>query len=67
MLEVLLRYKADLRHSDPQGNTALIWAAVSNQIAVFDVLLQHGANSKVRNQDGETALDWKQKHQKLQK
>jgi len=53
MVEMLLKYGADVNESDENGNTAL-HLATSN--AVIGMLLNAGANVHARNNNGETAL-----------
>ncbi|MBL6761391.1 MAG: ankyrin repeat domain-containing protein [PS1 clade bacterium] len=49
---------ADAAARDWLGNTPLHYAAGNNETpAIIITLLEHGANSKIKNNDGKTALD----------
>ncbi|MFT4314284.1 MAG: ankyrin repeat domain-containing protein [Wolbachia pipientis] len=41
---------------DTEGNTPLMWAAKYGHVNAAEVLLDHGADTEVRNNDGMTAL-----------
>ncbi|WFD06656.1 protein S-acyltransferase [Malassezia vespertilionis] len=43
---------------DPQGHTALMWAAFQGDAVSVDVLLKHGANVHSRDETGLTPLHW---------
>lgn len=49
--------KNNINNKDSNGNTALHLAAMDNKIFIIDFLLKHGADVKIKNNNGETALD----------
>lgn len=53
---VLLGDHASPDVADPDGTTALIWAAGHNDLAMAELLLRAGANVKAANEYGATAL-----------
>jgi ankyrin repeat protein len=55
-LRALLQKKADVNAAQPDGATAIQWAAYRNDLDVADLLLAAGANVKAANHDGATAL-----------
>src|SRR5579864_4781954 len=52
----LLARKSDVNAAQPDGATAIQWAAYRNDLELADVLIAAGANVKVANRDGATAL-----------
>ena len=52
----LLAKKADVNASQPDGATALQWAAYSNNLQLADVLIKAGADVKLANHDGATPM-----------
>ena len=55
-IRTLLQAKADVNAAQPDGATALQWAAYKSDLDMLDLLLHAGANVKAANQDGATAL-----------
>jgi len=55
-IKTLLQSKADVNAAQPDGATALQWAAYKSDLDMLDLLLRAGANVKAANQDGATAL-----------
>jgi uncharacterized protein len=52
----LVQQKADVNVAQPDGATALQWAAYNNDLQTADVLLAAGANVRAANKEGATAL-----------
>ena len=55
-LQTLLRQRADVNAAQPDGTTALHWAAHWNDAETVNVLLRAGANAKAVNRYGATPL-----------
>lgn len=55
-LKALIAKKADVNAPQPDGATAIQWAAYKNDLEMADLLLKAGANVKAANHDGATAL-----------
>jgi ankyrin repeat protein len=55
-VRALVAQKADVNAPQPDGTTALTWAARANDLELVDLLLAAGANVKAANRDGATAL-----------
>jgi uncharacterized protein len=55
-VRALLAKKADVNAPQPDGATALHWAAYSNNLALADVLIKGGADVKLANHDGATPM-----------
>jgi uncharacterized protein len=55
-LRALVRNKADVNAPQPDGTTALHWAAMWNNDEAVTLLLRAGANAKARNRYGATPL-----------
>jgi ankyrin repeat protein len=55
-VRALLAQKADVNAPQPDGTTALTWAARANDPELVDLVLAAGANAKAANRDGATAL-----------
>src|ERR1019366_4080039 len=55
-VRTLLTQKADVNAPQPDGATAIQWAAYTNNLALADVLIKGGANVKLANHDGATPL-----------
>src|SRR5262249_49061570 len=49
--------QGDLNEAEPDGTTALHWAANVDNVAAVDVLLAAGAKANVANRYGETPLN----------
>ncbi|MBZ5632563.1 MAG: ankyrin repeat domain-containing protein [Acidobacteriia bacterium] len=52
----LIGQKADVNAAQPDGATAIQWAAFSNNLQLADLLIAAGANVKAANRDGATPL-----------
>jgi ankyrin len=52
----LLTQKADVNAPQPDGATAIQWAAFSNNLELADLLIAAGANVRAANRDGATPL-----------
>src|SRR6516225_7787914 len=50
----LIAQKADVNAAEPDGTTALHWAAYLNDAATADLLIKAGANVKAATRDGAT-------------
>jgi uncharacterized protein len=55
-VRALLAQKADVNEAQPDGATALIWAARANDAELVDLLLAAGANVNAASREGVTAL-----------
>ena len=55
-LQTLLRQRADVNAAQPDGTTALHWAAHWNDLDTVNLLLRAGANAKAVNRYGATPL-----------
>jgi ankyrin repeat protein len=55
-LRSLLKQKANINATQPDGTTALHWAAHWNDLETVNVLLRAGANPKIANRYGATPL-----------
>ncbi len=55
-LKTLIQQKADVNGTQPDGATALQWAAYKNDLVMADLLLGAGADPKKPNRDGATPL-----------
>jgi ankyrin repeat protein len=55
-IKTLLQSKADVNAPQPDGATALQWAAYKSDLDMLDLLIRAGANVKAANRDGATAL-----------
>jgi ankyrin repeat protein len=55
-LRALVQRKADVNAAQPDGTTALHWAAVWNNEEAISLLLRAGANARARNRYGATPL-----------
>ncbi len=55
-VELLLRQRTDPNAAEPDGTTALHWAAHQSDAAIASLLLAAGANPKAANRYGETPL-----------
>ena len=53
----LKKYPSFVNCVGPSGWTPLFYAVRANQIEVVKVLLEHGADPKVRDKNGNTILD----------
>ena len=59
MIELLLKAGADANTTLPEGETALMTAANTGNVAALKVLIAHGANvNATENSRGQTALMW---------
>ena len=55
-LETLVAGRADVDAPQPDGATALHWAAYRDDLETVEILLAAGADPKAKNRDGATAL-----------
>src|SRR5512138_2913181 len=55
-LQTLLKQRADVNAAQPDGTTALHWAAHWNDLDTVNALLRAGANPKLANRYGATPL-----------
>jgi ankyrin repeat protein len=55
-ISALLKQKADVNAAQPDGATAVQWAAYRNDLEMADMLIAAGANVKAANREGATAL-----------
>src|SRR5262245_5030901 len=55
-LRTLIRQRADVNATQPDGTTALHWAAHWNDLETVNLLLRAGANVKAANRYGATPL-----------
>jgi len=53
----LLDAGAEVNAQDKEGRTALHWAAIENRTDIMQLLLKHGAQPGLEDQDGKTADD----------
>jgi uncharacterized protein len=56
-LQALVKQGADVNAPQPDGATAIQWAAYHNDLTMADVLIAAGANVKTPNRDGATPLE----------
>jgi ankyrin repeat protein len=56
VLRTLLQHKADVNADQPDGATAMQWAAYRNDIEMADMLIAAGADVNKANHDGATPL-----------
>jgi uncharacterized protein len=54
----LLRQKADVNAPQPDGATAIQWAAYKNDLAMADLLISAGANVKTPNRVAPRRSNW---------
>lgn len=57
VLEELLNHDVDINQKDNQGNTALHYAVFTKNYEKMKLLVQKGANPKIKNEEGITPLD----------
>jgi ankyrin repeat protein len=55
-IKLLLEYHAPVNAPGPKGRTALHYAAAAGFLQVMTVLLDHGADYRIRDHQGETPL-----------
>lgn len=55
-VRLLLQKKTDVNAPQPDGATALQWAAYRDDLELADLLIAAGANPKIPNREGATAL-----------
>jgi ankyrin repeat protein len=55
-LQALLQKKADVNSAQPDGATAMQWAAYRNDLEMAGLLIAAGANVRLANHDGATPL-----------
>ncbi len=59
IVQALLQRGAKVNwQSEDDGSSALMYAASVGDATTIKLLLRHGANPKMRDRDGRTALDW---------
>lgn len=58
LTEFFLKKKLDVNYKDKRGNTALIVATIGNCMSAATLLLEHGANPNIKNQDKKTAYSY---------
>ena len=46
----------DVNHKNNEGNTALIYSVINNNILITSMLLKNGADVNIKNALGETAI-----------
>jgi len=66
IVDLLINAGADVNATDNDGNTALMLAAKNGNLIVIQILLGNGANTSLKNQNGNTAADFaeeKERHQ----
>ena len=61
VIDILVKYGADLDAQEADGITALMWAVLNEDAGKIRVLLDAGADSKVKDSKGATALDMAKK------
>lgn len=57
LIEQLIQAGSDLDHQDPRGRTPLFHAVSNNSMEIIKVLLQHGADPNIIDDDGYSSLD----------
>ena len=55
-VQTLIQQKTDVNGAQPDGATAIQWAAYRNDLDIADLLIAAGADVKTPNRDGATAL-----------
>jgi uncharacterized protein len=55
-VQALIKQKADVNAPQPDGATAIQWAAYRNDLDLADILIAAGANVKAANKDGATPM-----------
>ena len=58
LIDLLLKYRANIDLFDVEGNTALIYTSKRGYSDVIDLLLPYNPNLNIINNYGETALIW---------
>lgn len=67
-VQSLIKSGANINIQDPNfSNTPLIWAAYNNDTAIFEALLQAGANPHIKNSKGRTVYDFAKHRPAIQK
>ncbi|ORX61169.1 ankyrin [Piromyces finnis] len=56
IIDILLDKGIDVDHQESQGNTALHYAALQDNMATIEKLIKYGANLEIQNYKGETPL-----------
>ena len=64
-IKLLLAYQAPVNDIGPQGRTALHYAAAAGFLEVMTILLDHGADFTIRDQQGETPLQLARRNKKI--
>jgi len=57
MAQALVNHGADLNAQDPEGRTALHYAAIQNHAPVIEMLLRSNADAHIKDDNGHTAKD----------
>lgn len=66
MVQVLLKWDADVTITDEQDKSSLHWAAQNGQVDVSRILLEHGVDAGGKDRDGRTALELVEGSQELE-
>lgn len=58
----LIAFGDDVNELSSKGNTALIYAAINNQLDIVEYLIKSGANTSIKSSTNMTALDIAEKY-----
>jgi ankyrin repeat protein len=64
-IKLLLDFQAPVDGLGPKGRTALHYAAAAGFLEVMTLLLDHGANTRMRDQQGETPLALARRYERM--
>jgi ankyrin repeat protein len=64
-IKLLLEYQAPVNGLGPKGRTALHYAAAAGFLQVITILLDHGANDRIQDQQGETPLALARRYERI--
>ena len=64
-IRLLLEHQAPVNGLGPKGRTALHYAAAAGFLEVMTILLDHGANFWIRDQQGETPLALARRYERI--